>query len=254
MNPLLVIAFNTFRENLRDKILYNLLFFALLLIGGSVILADLTIAEQHKIVTDMGLAAISIIGVIIAIFLGVGLVSKEIERRTIYTVMARPISRVQFLFGKFLGLGLTIVINVLIMLVVFLATLWMTKAPIKGALLQAVQLIMVELLLVMAFALFFSTFTSSTLAAILTIAVFVIGHLTADLKGIAEKSNTEAVRAVMSGVYYLCPNLEAFNIKGQAAMGAPVTLSYEAVATVYGLLYVAALLVVACVIFQRRDF
>jgi ABC-type transport system involved in multi-copper enzyme maturation permease subunit len=254
MNPLLVIAFNTFRENLRDKILYNLLFFALLLIGGSVILADLTIAEQHKIVTDMGLAAISLIGVIIAIFLGVGLVSKEIERRTIYTVMARPISRVQFLIGKFLGLGLTIVINVLIMLAVFLATLWITKAPIKGALFQAVQLIMVELLLVMAVALFFSTFTSSTLAAILTIAVFVIGHLTADLKGIAEQSKTEAVRAVMSGVYYLCPNLEALNIKGQAAMGASVALSYEAVATLYGLLYVATLLVGACVIFQRRDF
>jgi Cu-processing system permease protein len=168
--------------------------------------------------------------------------------------MARAISRVQFILGKYLGLVLTILVNVLVMLAVFLVTLWMTKASINGALLQAVQLIIVELLLVTALALFFSTFTSSTLSAILTIALFVISHLTVDLKDLSEKSKSGMIKAIMSGLYYVCPNLEALNIKGQAAMGTGVTLVYQATATTYGLLYTGVLLTGACIIFQYRDF
>ncbi len=254
MNSIVVIAFNTFRENLRDKILYNLLFFALLLIGASVVLGGLTIAEQKKIVTDMGLAATNLIGVIIAIFVGIGLVSKEIERRTIYTIMARPISRTQFVLGKYLGLVLTLLINILIMLTVFLVTLWMSGAPIHIALFQAVGLIFVELLLVTALALLFSTFSSSTLSAIMTLGLYLIGHLTTDLKGIAEKSHSETMKAIVSSLYYICPNLEVLNMKGQAASGTTITLSYQAAATAYGLLYAALLLTTACIIFHRRDF
>jgi ABC-type transport system involved in multi-copper enzyme maturation permease subunit len=249
-----VIAVNTFRENLRDKILYNLLYFALLLIGASVLMGDLTIAEHNKIVTDMGLAAINLVGVIIAIFVGIGLVNKEIERRTVYTIMARPISRVQFILGKYAGLVLTLLVNMAIMLAVYLLTLWMYRAPVHWALLQAVELIFVELLLVTALALLFSTFSSSTLSAIMTLGLYVIGHLTADLKGIAERSQSDAVKAVMTGLYYFCPNLEALNVKGQAAVGKTVDLSYQMAASSYGLLYAALLLTVACVIFQRRDF
>ena len=254
MRQVVVIALNTFRENLRDKILYNLLFFALLLIGTSVLLADLTVMEHHKMVTDMGLAAINLIGVIIAIFVGIGLVSKEIERRTVYTIMARPISRTQFILGKYLGLALTLLVNVVIMLAVYLTTLWLYGAPVHGALLQAVALIFVELLLVTALALFFSTFTTSTLSAILTLALYVIGHLTNDLKGVAEQSKSGTVQAVMTGLYYLCPNLEAFNVKGQAASGVSVEMSYQMLASVYGLLYTALLITAACAVFRRRDF
>ena len=196
MRCLAVIAMNTFRESLRDKILYNLLFFALLLIGASVLLADLTIAEQNKVVTDMGLAAINLVGVLIAIFVGIGLVTKEIERRTVYTVMARPISRSQFVMGKYLGLVMTLFVNVAIMLAVFVLTLWMTRAPIHLALFQAVELIFIELLLVAALALFFSTFSSATLGAMMTIGFYMIGHLTGDLRGIAAKSQADAVKTV----------------------------------------------------------
>ena len=254
MRPVIVIALNTFRENLRDKILYNLLFFALLLIGFSVLLADLTIMEHQKMVTDMGLAAINLVGVIIAIFVGIGLVSKEIERRTVYTILARPISRAQFILGKYLGLMFTILVNIVIMLTVYLATLWVYRAPVHWALLQAIELIFVELLLVTALALFFSTFSTSTLSAIMTLGFYVIGHLTTDLKGIAQKSHSEAVQAVTTALYYLCPNLEMLNMKGQAAMGTPVALSYQAWASAYGLLYAALLISAACAVFQRRDF
>ncbi len=206
MRSVAVIAINTFRENLRDRILYNLLFFALALIGTSVVLRDLAIGGKEKIVTDLGLAAINMVGVLIAIFVGIGLVSKEIERRTIYTIMARPISRPQFLLGKYLGLAMTLLINVGIMFTVFLMTLLMIGAPIHASLVQAAGLIYIELLVVTAIALFFSTFSSATLSAIMTLGFYVIGHLTTDLKGIAQKGQSDAVKMVMNSLYYICPN------------------------------------------------
>ncbi len=254
MWPVIVIASNTFRENLRDKILYNLLLFAGLLMGASMLLADLTILEHYKIMTDMGLAAINLVGVVIAVFVGIGLVSKEIERRTIYTIVARPISRAQFVVGKYLGLVTTLAVNVLVMLSVFLLTLWGYQAPVHWVLVQAVQLIMVELMLITAIALFFSTFSSATLSAIFTIGLYIIGHLTTDLRGLAQKSHSEAVKAVANGVYYLCPNLDMLNMKGQAAMGIAIPLTYQALATTYGLLYAGMLIVAACLIFHQRDF
>lgn len=249
-----VIAWNTVRENLRDKILYNLVIFAMALIGMAVLLGGLTIAEQKKIVMDMGLAAINLVGVIIAIFVGIGLVSKEIERRTVYTIMARPITRAHFILGKYFGLTLTLLINVLIMVAVFAGTLWMNRISIQPSLLQAVQLIFVELLLVTALALFFSTFSSSILSGIFTLALYAIGHLTADLKGLAEKSHSEIIQAIMTGLYYVCPNLELLNIKGQATAGTTVALSYQALASAYGLLYAGMLLAAACLVFQYREF
>ncbi|TKB76780.1 MAG: ABC transporter permease, partial [Nitrospira sp.] len=226
LKPVAVIAINTFRENLRDKILYNLLLFAVLLIGASMVLGDLAIMEKKKIVLDLGLAAINLVGVVIAIFVGIGLVSKEIERRTVYTIMARPISRTHFILGKYCGLGLTLLVNVSIMLVVYLATLWLNQAPIHLGLLQAVALIYVELLIVTAVALFFSTFSSATLSAILTLGLYVVGHLTTDLKALAETSPQAAMKTVTTAIYYLCPNLEALNVKGEAAAGLVLGASY----------------------------
>lgn len=254
MGAIGVIALNAFRESLRDKILYNLVLFAGLLIGLSVLLADLSITEHHKVIADMGLAAINLIGVIIAMFVGISLVNKEIERRTIYTIMARPISRTCFILGKYFGLALTLLVNVAIMMAVFLVTLWLYHVPIGQSLFQAAQLIFVEILVVTAIALFFSTFTSSTLSAIFTLGLYVIGHLTADLRSVVATSESGAVKAIVDAFYYLCPNLEMLNIKGQAAVGIPVAPEYVVLASVYGLLYAGVLLTGACLVFQQRDF
>ena len=254
MRSLMVVAGNTFRETIRDKILYNLVLFAILLIGASVLLGTLTIGEQARIVNDLGLAAINLVAVIIAIFVGIGLVTKEIDRRTIYTILARPITRVQFVLGKYMGLGLIVMVNVTIMFGMFLGTIWVTGNTIHGSLFQAVELILVETLLVMAMALFFSTFSSSILSATMTLGLYVIGHLTGDLKGIAEKSHSQLTEAALTALYYVCPNLEMLNVKGQAASGLLVEAGYQATATVYGLLYAGLLLTGACLIFQRRDF
>lgn len=254
MQSLMVVAGNTFRETIRDKILYNLVLFAFLLIGASVLLGTLTIGEQARIVNDLGLAAINLVAVVVAIFVGIGLVTKEIERRTIYTILSRPITRVQFILGKYIGLGFIVVANVAIMFGMFLVTVWLSGNPIYGSLFQAVQLILVETWLVMAIALFFSTFSTSILSATLTIGLYIIGHLTGDLKVIAEKSDNPLTESVMAALYYVCPNLEMLNVKGQAAGGNLVELGYQATATAYGLLYAGILLTGACLIFQRRDF
>jgi len=254
MRGMVVIALNTVRENLRDKILYNLLVFALLLMGGSVLLADLTIMEHRRIVTDMGLATMNLAGVVIAVFVGIGLVGREIDRRTVYTILARPISRTQFVLGKYLGLVLTLLINVLFMVAVFLVTLWAYSTPLHAALFQAVGLIFVELLLVTALALFFSTFSTATLSAIMTLGFYIIGHLTTDLKGLGENSRHAAVQAVVTWLYYVCPNLEVLNVKGQASTNGLVEMSYIGMASMYGLLYAALLLTAACAIFRHRDF
>lgn len=254
MGAIGVIALNAFRESLRDKILYNLVLFAGLLIGLSVLLADLTITEHHKMIADMGLAAINLIGVIIAIFIGISLVNKEIERRTIYTIMARPISRTYFILGKYFGLVLTLFVNMAIMLGVFLITLRLYHVPIEPSLFQSVQLIFIEILVVTAVALFFSTFSSTTLSAILTLGIYVIGHLTADLRGLTSNSEGGAAKAMVDVLYYLCPNLEMLNIKGQAAVGILVAPEYLILASLYGLAYAGVLLSGACLIFQQRDF
>lgn len=254
MQSVFVVAGNTFKETIRDKILYNLVFFAILLIGTSVLLGTLTIGEQSRIINDLGLTAINLVAVIIAIFVGIGLVTKEIERRTVYTILARPITRVQFILGKYLGLGSIVAVNLSIMFAMFLGTVWVSGHTIHGALFQAVALIFVEALLIMAVAMLFSTFSSSTLSATMTLGLYVIGHLTTDLKSMAEKSKGEVNEIILSTLYYVCPNLEVLNIKGQAAAGVPVTFEYQALSTAYGLLYATLLLAGACLIFQRRDF
>jgi ABC-type transport system involved in multi-copper enzyme maturation permease subunit len=168
--------------------------------------------------------------------------------------MARPISRASFILGKYTGLTLTLFINSMIMMAVFLLTVWFYRMPITVSLFQAMQLIFVELLVVTAIALFFSTFSSSTLSAILTLGFYVIGHLTVDLKEFAGKSESEAAKAVATFFYYAFPNLEMLNIKGQAAVGIPVGLDYLMLATLYGLVYAAVIIMGACLIFVRRDF
>lgn len=249
-----IIAFNTFRESLRDKILYTVLVFTVLLLGASIFLADLSVMEHQKIVTDLGLAAINIAGVIIAILVGISLVTNEIERKTIYTVLARPISRAQFILGKYLGLTATLFLNISIMVVVFVGMLFVYPAPSFVPVFQALELIFIELMLLVAVAIFFSTFSSTTLSAIMTIGVFIVGHLTTDLVGLSKRSASEFAKMLATSLYYLWPNLEALNMKGQAAAGITIPFTLQATATAYGLLYAAALIAAACLIFQRRDF
>ena len=253
MSRVLAIALNGMREHVRDKLLYNLLVFALLLIGSSILLVRLTLGEFERLMLDLGLASINLFGVLIAIFIGIGLVSREIERKTLYTIVSKPIPRYQFLLGKYLGLVATLLLNTAIMTVGLLLALKVMAVPVTPLLFAAVGLIMVELMVMTAVALFFSTFTTPTLSAIFSLAVYVIGHLTADLKALSDKLSATG-RAIANGLYYVLPDLERFNLKGhvihQQAIGADVfTLTIA-----YGLGWTGLLLILAVTTFQRRDF
>lgn len=254
MRKVYVIALNTFKENLRDKVLYNLLFFGLLLISSSILLGALTIGEQDKIIKDIGLAGINVFGVLIAIFVGIGLVSKEIEKRTIYTILAKPVTRYQFLLGRYAGLVLTLFVNTLVMGAGFFVILLLSGMRPDLGLLGAISLIFVELLVLVAATVLFSTFTSPTLSATFTLAIYVIGHLATDLKVLAEKLQGGLISVLLDGLYYALPNLEFFNIKGEAVYGVPIAISHFLAVVGYGLIYAAGVISLACVIFQRRDF
>jgi ABC-type transport system involved in multi-copper enzyme maturation permease subunit len=249
----LSIALNTFRENLRDKLLYNLLVFALLMIGSSLLLMRLTLGEFHRLLLNVGLGSINIFGVLIAIFVGIGLVNKEIEKKTIYTIVSKPVARYQFLVGKYLGLTLTLLVNTLIMAGGLLLVLLAQAVPIESMLFKALGLIFMEFMVITAVALLCSTFTSATLSAIFTLATYVIGHLTADLKTFGEKMD-EGMRAVVTGLYYILPNLERFNLKGNVIHHIEVSGADLLLIVAYGLTYVAFLLMAASIIFHRRDF
>ena len=248
------IAVNTFKEVIRDKIFYSLVFFAILLLGASVLLGALTVGERSKIIEDLSLAGINIFGVIIAVFVGIGLVYKELEKKTIYTIISKPIDRYQFLLGKYLGLALTLFVYISVMSAFFLLILYFSTGMLPLKLLWAVLLIFVELLVIEAAAVLFSSFSTPILSATYTLAIYVIGHLTKDLIGLAGKAKNEGAKAVLEFLYYLLPNLENFNIKSEIVHDMPVTFPFMAMALGYGVLYTAALLALSVIIFQKRNF
>lgn len=260
------VALNVFRESVRDRVLYSLVAFASLLIGVSYLIGQLTAGQDIKIIKDLGLAAISAFGLLIAIFIGIGLVWKEVERRSIYSLLAKPVSRPEFIIGKFAGLALTLLVNVATMTVAFYAVLaymntqfpdnvrasWPAPAVDPG-MLRAVALIFVELLVVTAIALFFSTFSSPFLSAALTGGLWVIGHFNTDLRNFEAVVESPAAASLARGLYYILPNFAAFDIKAQVVYALPVPSSYLLITAGYGAVYVALLLTGAVTIFARRD-
>jgi Cu-processing system permease protein len=261
MRKLAAIATNTFKEAVRDKILYNLVVFALLMMGGSVLIATLTVGEQSKIIMDIGLASINLFGVLISIFLGIGLVSKEIERRTIYTVLSKPIARSQYLLGKYAGLLLTLFVNTLVMSVGLYAVLMFNEARwghsiwnVEPRLIEAILFIYLKLMIVTGVALLFSTFPTSTLAAIFSLSVYVIGNFSGSMMGLSRKLEGEPLSYFMKTLYYILPNLEKFDIKGQVVHGVAIEPSYLILTSCYALLYVTLLFLLAAMIFQKREF
>lgn len=248
------IGLNTFREAIRDRILYLLLAFALILIGVSRLLSLLTVGSESKIIKDVGLSAISVFGVLTAMFVGVSLVFKEIDKRTIFTLLANPVRRWQFVAGKYLGLLTVLAMNVAMMTVALSVLLWW-KGEQPWALAGAVLLTYVELLLVAAFALLFSSFTNPILAAVGTFGIYAIGHLSWSLQMLKDKlpGNTLAVW-LCDALYWVLPNLGRLNIRSEAVHAIALPDGYLAFSLSYGLSYAVAVLTLACIVFERREF
>lgn len=251
---ILAIGLMAFTEAVRDRVLYSLLAFAMAMIASSTILVTLSVGGEEKIVKDLGLTAISLMGVLIAVFIGVGLVSREIDRRTIYTIMARPVRRTEFVLGKFCGLGLTLLVNVAIMALGLLGLVRLMEGRWALELLSAILLAFVELLLLTAAAILFSAFTTPTLSAIFTLSLFVIGRLVADLRQFAEQFGGTLLRGLARALAYILPNLAHFNIGEASVHGLPLGPGYVPLALLYGASYLILFLAAASAIFARRDF
>jgi ABC-type transport system involved in multi-copper enzyme maturation permease subunit len=257
-----------FKESVRDKVLYNLVLFAVLMISASFLIGQLTAGQDIKIIKDLGLAASSIFGLFIAVFIGVGLVWKEVDRRSVYALLVKPIRRDAFIVGKFLGLALTLAVNLFIMMLALYAVLafmaWSQPALARAAsvdapaidinLVKVYVLIFVHLLLVTAIALFFSTFSSPMLSAAFTFGLYVVGHFNDDLAHFENVLKSRAAAAVARALYYALPNLAPFDIKAAVVHGQPVAWGYVALTAGYGLCYAAAVVLVATRVFSRRDF
>jgi ABC-type transport system involved in multi-copper enzyme maturation permease subunit len=251
------IARNTFREAVRDRVLYNLVLFVLLLTAASIFIGELSGGQERKVIVDLGLSAMLLFGMFIAIFVGVGLVYKEIERRTVYAVFSKPVGRGEFLVGKYLGLCLTLLVNVLVMGVgVSLALLYVRRGwdPLIPTIWPAVLLIYMELMLLTAIALLFSSFSSPALSALLTFLTFVIGHFSADLKTLAVSMGSTGARWFFTGLYYVLPNLANYSFITPAAHGRMPSTGFVLATAFYALVYITVILAAATLIFSRRNF
>ena len=248
------IARNTFREAVRDRVLYNLVVFVLLITGCAVFLGELTAGQEVRTIVNIGLSAMLLFGVFIAIFVGVSLVAKEIEKKTLYAVFSKPIGRGEFIVGKYAGLCLTLFVNVVFMGAgVSLALIYVGGGAIAYSVWGAITLIFFELMIVTAVAVMFSSFSSPALSSLLTFLVFVIGHFSASLKDFAEGLGSTAAKYFFALVYYILPNLSFFGFVTPAARGETPEFTTLFLALIYAVVYSCVLLFITILIFRRRN-
>jgi Cu-processing system permease protein len=267
MRALWLIAVAVFRESVRDRVPYAMVVFAVLLMAASYLIAQMTAGQDMKIIKDLGLAALSIFGLFIAVFIGIGLVSKEVEKKSVFGLLSKPVSRTLFILGKYAGLVMTLAVNLGVMTLAYYAVLYYmfvtsnegTRAAwpapaMDPRLLIAIGMIFAELMLVTALAVFFSTFSSPLLATLLTVGLWVAGHFNADLRNFEAVVKSPVAASVARALYYLLPNLAPFDVKSEAVYGVPIALRHVALTLSYAAVYIATLLTASIAIFRRRDF
>ncbi len=249
------ITLNTFREAVRDRVLYNLVLFVLLLVASAPVISQISIGMERLMLVNLGLSSISLFGVIIAIFVGIGLVSKEIEKKTLYTILSRPVRRWEFIAGKYLGLLLTLVVNAALMTVGFFMALLVFAHGLKradGMLLVAIYFIILQFMMMVAITLLFSTFSTPIFSAIFAFSLFVIGTFGNDLRNFAAMSHG-ATMWLATAAAYIMPNFASLNVISQVAHEQSVGAQLVLFNTVYALLYSVAVTAAAVLVFERRN-
>jgi Cu-processing system permease protein len=256
MSRVLIVARNTFREAVRDRVLYNLLFFALLMIASAVIVGQISMAIETVVMISLGLSAISLIGLLIAVFTGVGLVSKEIDKRTLHAVLARPLRRWEFLLGKFAGLAVTLAVNTAAMTAGLFAALWLVKHSLErgdAVVLTAAYFILLKLMLAVALAMLFSCFSSPLLAILFTGGLYLAGLFVSELRSLQVTTLTPQMQKFFAVLSYVLPNFGNYDVMGAAAHGRKIAGMLILHNTLYTILYCAIVLGIAAMIFSRKD-
>jgi ABC-type transport system involved in multi-copper enzyme maturation permease subunit len=249
------VAANGFRETIRDRILYFIGFFALLLAIALRLLPDISVGTHEKIFLDLGLGTMSLLGAIVAIFVGTRLIDKEIEKRTVLVLIPKPLSRAELILGKHLGLSGVLTATVAIMTLVYLAFLSLSNIsyPLVSILVSQLFLL-IELSLLVAVAMVFGVFTSSILATLFSFGIYLMGHISGNLLKLGALSKNETVESITKAIYLVLPDLERLNLKNQAVYGIlPDSVELWSHA-LYGVLYAALLLSIAILIFSKREF
>jgi len=255
ISRLSAITLNTFREAVRDRVLYNLIVFALLMVGSAPLISTISIGLEKQFLMNLGLSAISLIGSMIAILVGVGLVSKEIEKKTLYTILSRPTRRWELILGKYLGLVMTLIVNTACMTAGFYLALGIVSRGLGRAdalPLVAIYFIILQFMMLTAITLLFSSFSSTIFSAVFAFALFVIGTFADDLRNFADVAHGLA-RWLATGAAYIVPNFSALNVILQVVHNEPVSGSLIFYNTAYALLYSAAAISGAVLIFERRN-
>ncbi len=250
---ILAVAQTTFRETIRNKILHNMLGFAVVMFGLAWVISSWSVGEPEKVITDLGLTITVLAGVVIAIFAGIVLVHGEVDRKTILPILAKPLPRWEYVLGKFIGFSgavMLVYIGMNIILIVFLAAL---GSSVSMQLIQAIYLSMWEVLLVVALALMFSTFTSPWLAALCTIIIFIAGRFSYDIKFFLEANPEAATGPLLRVLYVIIPNLSYFNLRHEAVHLLQIPAATVLTATLYGLVYCAIVLIMASLAFRNKD-
>lgn len=254
MRAIRIIALNTFREIIRDRILYGIVVFALLLIGVSVVLGELSFVEQARISADFGFAGIQMSAAVLAIFAGSTLVAREIEKQTVLTLLAKPVSRTQFLVGKFAGLGLVLAVVMMGLAAVLMALLLVLGLSIEPTFFEALHGIFLEALLLVSVALFFGSFSRPMMTVVFAVSFFLIGHWVNSLSFFIKRSDSESFKLLAGAVSEIVPNLEQFNWRSAPIYGLAVPAREVLVATGYCVGWILVLMSATAIIFRRRDF
>jgi ABC-type transport system involved in multi-copper enzyme maturation permease subunit len=251
---MLAVARNTFREAVRDKIFGLVGAFGLVLVVSSIVLSPLTIGAQTKMVADVGLSSITIFALLIVLLVGSGMVHKELDKRTIFTILSKPITRTDYMLGKYLGLMLTLLAIMASMSLLFFLSVWLTPSVFDFALVKALYMAVCEMTVVTAVAMLFSSFTTATLTSLFTLGIFLAGHTLGDLETFARMSGSQGTIWAMKAVRMILPNLELFNVRNAAVHGLPIHSAHLMWAGIYALLYSTLCLSLGSWLFGRRDF
>ena len=256
IHRIVTIALHTFKQSVRDKVLYSLIAFAFLLTGASILFGKISVGIQRIILVNLGLSGIMVFGLLIAIFIGISLVWREIERRTLFNVLSKPVARWEFIVGKYLGLVFTLTVNTAIMAGGFyLALLWLDGRlePQDLGTLEAIYFIVLELALVIGVALLFSCISTPALSAVFTFCVYVIGNLAGDIRWFGRESGSMAMTKLTTLLYYLLPNFSGFNVISRAAHGKLIPGYLLLSNSLYALLYAVILVSASILIFEERE-
>ena len=260
------VAHNTFIEAIRDRVLFSLILFAFVMILSSLIFAGISAEQYNKIVKDLGLTAISLIGIMISIFLGMGLVYKEIEKKTVYNIFSKPIRRYEFILGKYLGLSFTLLVNTAAMAFILFLLVLYTEMRHAGLIeyyygghyyaefFKAVYFEYLEFLVIIGIALVFSSFTTPVMSVLFTFFLFAIGRFSSDIRLLAEQVKNPVVGFLTEVIYRVIPNLEKFDVRREAIYGGSVSVELILYTTAYAILYILALLILSIIIFEKREF